>query len=242
VAAIVVTVAGILGYGAVSGWFNLGASAKKPPVAVTFNYARDAAVAGAYDYNASSWFVVNAGAAIVPATRMPGGAFLTMTTVVKTCTGSFGIYGNLTVPGFSGNLSLGESPYWYFWLSNGQGGLVLFSVVNGTAAWLGEAYACSPPSPLSNITAIPETAVDSHGGGAFVAAHGPATITLTVFGQTEVPGSAQPPLWFVNYTTCPLSTTGSPAGATQEWAQSFIVFADNGTLDSVGLPNNPQSC
>lgn len=128
----------------------------------------------------------------------------------------------LTLPGYSGNRSLGEAPAWEFgYVNSDDTAIAVVSVIQGQGTVLGTltGLECSIAAEL--VKAVPGNAIDSSQAAAavrpmaapFLSAHPNATAEFALVGQFSLAGHTVGPEWSVVYSTCPLSATASGTGS-----------------------------
>jgi hypothetical protein len=229
----------IVGLG-VSGVVPFFGSHGRAPTELTFSQARSAAVQASNGYAGGGWVVLLGGGAISASTvvlPIDTSAFASTNCSIHLANGATS--GRLVIPSSHLSPTAGTSAFWTFFLRNASGGLLIITVVNGTAApfasiWstAGVLTVCSVYASL--LPVLPATVVDSPqvlsavataGGSAFLAAHPNATISMTVIGGLSFGVYSVPPSWSVVYSTCPPSQS-SGGNVTQS-----VIF--NATVNAV---------
>lgn len=153
-------------------------------------------------------------------------------------TPSAGTTSTLATPSV-GNVSSGVASAWVFFFSNVTGGVLLVSVIAGTAAVDGtlSGSGCSLTSaglsPLDAPDLIDSTAASADAGAAggwdFLAAHPDANATLVLVGGLTQGGASYGPLWLVGYDACPQS---EPGPATAPIFLALISATDGSVIES----------
>lgn len=128
---------------------------------------------------------------------------------------------DLTVPGFTGNRSLGESPAWEFGYRNASGGIAFVTVTNGHATVFATLTGplCSLGA-LELFTPVPGNAINSSRAAAavepmaaaFLAAHPNASALYGLNGAYADLNKSVPAEWSILYSTCAVSTSPSGTG------------------------------
>jgi hypothetical protein len=136
----------------------------------------------------------------------------TYTTVAK--------IGNITLPGYSGNRSSGDSPVWEFVYRNSSNTLAVVSVIDGQGTVLATLSGLECAFYAQLFTPVPGNVIDSSQAAAdvqpkaaaFLAAHPTASAVYGLVGGVSFLGRTTGPEWSILYNTCPLSPTASGTG------------------------------
>ncbi|HKN06288.1 MAG TPA: hypothetical protein VJ021_01605 [Thermoplasmata archaeon] len=140
---------------------------------------------------------------------------------------------SLTLPGYTGNRSLGASPAWEFGYRNAANTLAIVSVINGHGIVLAtlSGFECSIYAQF--FSAIPGNVIDSSRAAeavqadakAFLLAHPNASAELGLIGGLSFLGKGIGPEWSITYSTCAL--TESPTGTGAEFNATVNALTGN---------------
>lgn len=151
---------------------------------------------------------------------------------------------------FGGSLAVLELAYRN---ASSGGEILLISVTNGTGALTAlvpNVGGCATYSELATFVAPISTSVwdspdvlssvDAAGGGAFLAAHPAATVTMGVSGEVALFTLNEPSVWNVVYSLCSLGTPGPAAqpefNATVDALSGAVTFSQESTVNCTGIP------
>lgn len=127
---------------------------------------------------------------------------------------------SLTLPGFTGNRSLGESPAWEFGYRNGSDAIAIVSVINGHGTVLATLTGAECAFVAQLITPVASNVIDSSQAAAavepyatsFLAADPNASAEFALVGGITFLGHSTHAEWSVDYSTCALSSSASGTG------------------------------
>ncbi len=215
-------------------------SASSPAVvssAPTFKEAEGTAIQTAASYGAGPWSVQSADTlpiipiATLQSTNLSGSGSSPVSGSQGCSATAVASAPAVSVPGFSGNASSGESPGWLFFLNNTTG-VELYLVVVGTAGYGIERWTGCGSSFAVLFGTIPSSAVDSSvavsagltdGGYAFERSHPGGNLTATATGETEDFGISIGGYWVVTYSTCPAVVAPDPSLTYYSFSVSVVL-------------------
>ncbi len=227
---LVVVALGLLSIAAFESWgpFAPGPASTVDASDPTFSEAQAIASGRATSSGAGPW-TTWAGVGLVnpkPAELSTGaaGAFAPSLSNVANCTFSpaAGVGASLSIHGFSGPLSSGESPAWLVYLRNASGVGVVIGVLSGGPRLLATLSGAGCPSELIASEGIGGGDVDSSvavtaaledGGSTFLSDHPGAGLTLTALAGFDVDGTPGAASWTVELSTCAAGSSSSGSTA-----------------------------
>ena len=127
---------------------------------------------------------------------------------------------SLTLPGYTGNRSLGLSPAWEFVYRNSADTLAVVSVIDGQGEALVTFTGLDCALAAQVLSPIPANAIDSSQAAAavepaaraFLAAHPNASAEYGLFGGAHYGDFPRTPEWLISYDTCAVSPYASGTG------------------------------
>jgi hypothetical protein len=223
IVAVVVVVAVIAALFA-TGIVRFGAANSSNPTYETFSQARSVAQSGSGSVSGGPWYAVFGAALVTPLGVVEPTTNLTSMTSTTNCnlTWPNGVPSSIAVPATPSSASAGTSAYWAFGLKNISGDLLIEVVSSGTASDLLTLTGGDCATYGSILVTFPSGIVDSPaiiaaangvGGTAFLAAHPGASEVWGAVGGESFLGFGIGPEWYVEYSTCSLTSTTASTGA-----------------------------
>jgi hypothetical protein len=210
-------------------------AANPPTGPLSFSQASAVAESAASRYSSGDWEPIAGIAALTSApVLIPLGLLGTNASnaaATANCTLTWvGTPTNLTVPAYTGAVGAGLSPDWGLVLANGGSGLLIVTVIDGSArpiVALGGDCATFGVLLGSLAGAVDSPAVaasaQAHGGASFLTEHPGALVEMAVLGGFPLLGS--PAEWIINYTSCSLFASGGTSATL-----GFTFNADTGAM------------
>jgi hypothetical protein len=190
---------------------------------LTYSGAHPVANSAVGGFSGGGWTLLFAAGLVSPTTEVaPLNASSLLSGVSSYCTVTLvSPLAGLTLPGYTGNRSLGASPAWEFGYRNSTGGIAIVSVIDGHGTVLAtlSGLECGIGSQL--FTPVPGDVIDSSvaavdvapAAHAFLAAYPNASAVYGLIGGVHEGTLNLGTEWSIEYSTCALNATATGTGS-----------------------------